>query len=145
MGARGERAQNRVMSEPTVPRSRRVFSVLLLAAAAAEVVVLVAEGPPGSGYGWGSVVVSCVLVAAPLVALAYMVRSPSRDVARWTAVLAAVVAFFVGMALVGNWAGSSTTNRVLDLLAGVPAIGVLVATIVIELPAFRGGRHIAAH
>lgn len=133
------------MTEPVVSHSRQVLSWLLLAVTAGQVVVLFAEGPPGSGYGWGSVVVSAVLVAAPLVALAYMIRSSSRDVARWAALLAALMAFLVGMSLVGNWAGSSTTNHVLDLLVGIPALAVLVAVIVIELPAFRGGRHLTAH
>jgi hypothetical protein len=80
-------------------------SILALTAGAVSVAILVVEGPPGSGYGWGSVVISAGVVAGLFMAMAYMVRSdrPSRALASAAAALLVVVMF--GASLVGNSGG----------------------------------------
>lgn len=112
----------------------------LLAAATADVVLLV-EGPPGSGYGWGSVLVSCVLVAAPLVALALMVRSGDPRYAWATVGLAVLVGVLAALALIGNWSGQSATNHVLDLVSTGLMVAATVGAILVQVPFLR--RHAA--
>jgi hypothetical protein len=114
---------------------------LTLLAAATAVVVLLVEGPPGSGYGWGSVVVSCVLVAVPLVALALMVRSGDPRYAWPTVGLAVLVGVFAAVALIGNWSGQSSTDHVLDLVSTVLMLAAAVGAILVEVPFLR--RHAA--
>jgi hypothetical protein len=120
---------------------RTAVSWLAFVAAAAAVTVLVVEGPPGSGYGWGSVVVSCILVAVPLVAVGVMVRTGDRRYAWTTVALAALLVFFALMALFGNWSGQSTTNHALDLVSTVLMVVASLGAIVAELPLLR--RHAA--
>ena len=120
---------------------RQWVTWLTLLAAATAVVVLLVEGPPGSGYGWGSVVVSCILVAVPLVALALMVRSGDPRYAWATVGLAVLVGVLATLALIGNWSGQSATNRVLDLLSTVLMLAAAVGAILVEVPVLR--RHAA--
>lgn len=110
---------------------------LTLVAAITAATVLVVEGPPGSGYGWGSVVVSCLLVAVPLVAIGLMVRTGDRRYAWPTVVVAAVVAFFAVAALLGNWSSQSSTNHVLDLVSTVLMLAASLGAILVELPLLR--------
>lgn len=121
--------------------NRQAVFWLSLAAAATAVTVLVVEGPPGSGYGWGSVVVSCLLVAVPLVAVGWMVRTGDRRYAWTTMALAALLAFFAVMALFGNWSGQSATNHALDLVSTVFIVVVAAGAIAAEVPLLR--RHTA--
>lgn len=121
--------------------ARRLVSGLSLVAAAVTATVLVVEGPPGSGYGWGSVVVSCLLVAVPLVALALMVRGGDRRYAWATVVVAAVVAVFAVAALLGNWSGQSATDHVLDTVSTVLMIAAALGAVAVETPLLR--RHTA--
>lgn len=123
------------------PTNRQAVFWLSLAAAATAVTVLVVEGPPGSGYGWGSVVVSCLLVAVPLVAVGWMVRTGDRRYAWTTMALAALLAFFAVMALFGNWSGQSATNHALDLVSTVFIVVVAAGAIAAEVPLLR--RHTA--
>lgn len=125
---------------PSATNRQAVFW-LSLAAAATAVTVLVVEGPPGSGYGWGSVVVSCLLVAVPLVAVGWMVRTGDRRYAWTTMALAALLAFFAVMALFGNWSGQSATNHALDLVSTVFIVAVAAGAIAAEVPLLR--RHTA--
>lgn len=120
---------------------RQWVTRLTLLAAATAVVVLLVEGPPGSGYGWGSVVVSCVLVAVPLVALALMVRSGDPRYAWATVGLAVLVGVLAALALIGNWSGQSATNHVLDLVSTVLMVAAAVGAILVEVPFLR--RHAA--
>ena len=120
---------------------RQWVTWLTLLAAATAVVVLLVEGPPGSGYGWGSVVVSCILVAVPLVALALMVRSGDPRYAWATVGLAVLIGVLAALALIGNWSGQSATNRVLDLLSTVLMLAAAVGAILVEVPFLR--RHAA--
>ena len=122
------------------PGREWVFWLTLLAAAGA-MAVLVAEGPPGSGYGWGSVVVSCVLVAVPLVALGLMVRTGDRRYAWATVVLAVLVMLFAVAALFGNWSGQSPTDRVLDLVSTALMLAASLGAVLVEVPLLR--RHAA--
>lgn len=128
------------MADPRRTERQWVTWLTLLAAATAVVVLLV-EGPPGSGYGWGSVVVSCVLVAVPLVALALMVRSGDPRYAWPTVGLAVLVGAFAAVALIGNWSGQSSTDHVLDLVSTVLMLAAAVGAILIEVPFLR--RHAA--
>jgi hypothetical protein len=105
-----------------------------LVAAVVAATVLVIEGPPGSGYGWGSVVVSCLLVAAPLVAIGLMVRSGDHRYAWAIVVLAVLVAFFVIAALLGNWSGQSSANHVLDLISAVVMLAAVLGAVLVEIP-----------
>ena len=120
---------------------RQWVAWLTLLAAATAVVVLLVEGPPGSGYGWGSVVVSCLLVAVPLVALALMVRSGDPRYAWATVGLAVLVGVLAAVALVGNWSGQSSTDHVLDLVSTVLMVAAAVGAILVEVPFLR--RHAA--
>jgi hypothetical protein len=112
-------------------------SWLAIAAALVTVAVLVAEGPPGSGYGWGSVVVSCLLVAVPLVAIGLMVRTGDRRYAWPTVVVAALVAFLAVAALLGNWSGQSATSHVLDLVSTALMLAATLGAILVEVPLAR--------
>lgn len=120
---------------------RQLVFWLALAAAGVTVSVLVAEGPPGSGYGWGSVVVSCVLVAVPLVAVGLMVRTGDRRYAWATVVVAGLVVVLALAALLGNWSGQSATNHVLDLVSTVLMVAAGLGAIAVETPLLR--RHVA--
>jgi asparagine N-glycosylation enzyme membrane subunit Stt3 len=113
-----------------------VFRLSLVAALVAAV-VLVVEGPPGSGYGWGSVAVSCVLVAVPLVAVGLLVRTGDRRYAWPTLVVATVVAFFAVAALLGNWSGQSSTNHALDLASTVFVLATALGAVLAEVPLLR--------
>ena len=113
------------------------MSWLAFVAAVVTAAVLVIEGPPGSGYGWGSVVVSCVLVAVPLVAIGLMVRTGDRRYARPAVVLAALVAFFAVAALLGNWSGQSATNHVLDVVSTAFMLAAALGAILVEVPLAR--------
>jgi hypothetical protein len=121
--------------------ARQWVTWLALVAAATAVVVLLVEGPPGSGYGWGSVAVSCVLVAVPLVALGLMVRAGDARYALATVGLAILVGVVAAVALVGNWSGQSSTDHVLDLVSTVLMLAAAVGAILVELPLLR--RHTA--
>jgi hypothetical protein len=121
--------------------NRQAVFWLSLAAAATAVTVLVVEGPPGSGYGWGSVVVSCLLVAVPLVGIGLMVRSGDHRYAAFTVIVAVIVAVLAVAALVGNWSGQSATNRVLDVLSTALVLAVAAGAIAVEVPLLR--RHTA--
>lgn len=121
--------------------NRQAVFWLSLAAAGTAVTVLVVEGPPGSGYGWGSVVVSCLLVAVPLVAVGWMVRTGDRRYAWTTIALATLLVFFAVMALFGNWSGQSATNHALDLVSTVFIVAASLGAIAAEVPLLR--RHTA--
>jgi hypothetical protein len=114
-------------------------SSLAVVAAVVTAAVLVIEGPPGSGYGWGSVVISCLLVAVPLVAIGLMVRTGDRRYAWPTVVVAALVAFFAVAALLGNWSGQSSTDHVLDLVSTAFMLAAALAAILLEVPLARVG------
>jgi hypothetical protein len=105
---------------------------LVLAAAAVLVVVQVVEGPPGSGYGWGSVAVSCVLLVVPLAVLALMVRSGERRFAWAAMAVAALMTALVLAALVGNWSGQSSSDRVLDSVAAILTVAASVGVLLVE-------------
>lgn len=125
------------MAAPPSAPVRRLVSGLALVAAAVAATVLVVEGPPGSGYGWGSVVVSCLLVAVPLVALALMVGGGDRRYAWASIVVAALVAVFAVAALLGNWSGQSATDHVLDTVSTVLMIAAAIGAVAVEAPLLR--------
>jgi hypothetical protein len=110
---------------------------LTVVAAFTAVVVLLVEGPPGSGYGWGSVVVSCLLVGVPLVAVALMVRSGDPRYAWATVGLAVLMGILAGLALVGNWSGQSSTDRALDLVSTALVLATAVGVLLVEVPLLR--------
>jgi hypothetical protein len=97
-------------------------AVTALAAGAVAVVVLVVEGPPGSGYGWGSVAVSAGIVGALFAAMAYLVRCETPGRALASAVLAAVTILMFGASLIGNWSGQSAGARALDVISTLAAV-----------------------
>jgi hypothetical protein len=94
-----------------------------------SVATIVAEGPPGSGYEWGSVVISAGVVAGLFAAMAYLVRSDSPRRALASAVLAVLVVVMFVASLVGNWGAEPAGTRVLDTfstLVAVVASGVVL-------------------
>lgn len=108
-----------------------VFGLCLLAALVA-VIVLALEGPPGSGYGWGSVVVSMVLVTSPLVFVALGVLSGDPRYAVATVVVAALTGIVVVLALIGNWSGGSTRDHVLDAVLAIAVLGACVPAVRVQ-------------
>ncbi len=115
-------------------RARRAVAALAVVTAVAAVTAQVVEGPAGSGYGWGWVVISSLLLAVPLLGLGFIVRNGDPRYAALAVVLALVLVVVVEMAVIGNWSGQSATDRALD--AGVSALIVLTAggTVALELP-----------
>ncbi|MFZ2013587.1 MAG: hypothetical protein WAV00_07175 [Nocardioides sp.] len=114
---------------------RRLVVDLAFVAAGAAAVIEVVQGPPaGNGYGWGSVVISAIVVAAPLVVLGLAVRAAEPRFAWLTMALAAVMAVFVLLALVGNWPGQPLTDNALDSVLTVLVLATCVGTWVEELP-----------
>lgn len=108
---------------------RAVFGLCLLGALTA-VVALGLQGPPGSGYGWGAVVVSMVLVSVPLFFVGLAALSGERRYAMPAVVVAALVAVLAVAALVGNWSGGTTRDHVLEAV-------VAAALLTASLPAIR--------
>lgn len=115
-------------------------AVLASAAAVVSVAVLVVEGPPGSGYGWGSVVVSAVLVAALLLGMAYLVRSGSPGRALAAAAVAVLVVVVFGASLIGNWGLESAGARVLDTLSTLVAVAASGVVLVVAVATLRDSR-----
>jgi uncharacterized PurR-regulated membrane protein YhhQ (DUF165 family) len=118
-------------------QARGLVFWLVLAVAAVLVVVQVVEGPPGSGYGWGSVAVSCVLLVVPLAVLALMVRSGERRFAWASMAVAVLMTALVLAALVGNWNGQPSTDRVLDSVAALLTLAASAGVLRVELPLAR--------
>jgi peptidoglycan/LPS O-acetylase OafA/YrhL len=97
-------------------------SILALVAGVVSVAVLVVEGPPGSGYGWGSVVISAGIVAGLFVAMAYLVRSDTPSRAWASAAVAVLIVVMSCAALIGNWGVESAGFRALDTIATLIAV-----------------------
>lgn len=104
------------------PLWRNGASLLALAAGVFSVSVQVIEGPPGSGYGWGSVAVSAAIVAILFVTMAWTVGSRARGMATICALVAVVVVLMFTASLVGNWSSSPSRFRILDVLSFVLAL-----------------------
>ena len=121
--------------------ARGAVLVLAVVTAVAAVAVQVVEGPPGSGYGWGSVVVSSLLLAVPLVGLGLLVRAggPQQGPqhARVTLALAVFLVVVVLLALVGNWSGQSSTDRALDTVVALLVTALAALAIRVEWPDLR--------
>jgi hypothetical protein len=118
------------------PARRRVFWLIMIVAAV-TVAVQVLQGPPGSGYGWGSVVVSSLLLVVPMVALALMVRSGERRYG-WPAVgLAVLLVVVVLLALADNWSGQSASSRALDSIVAILVLVTAVGVLLVQLPLLR--------
>lgn len=113
------------------------MAALAVITAVAAVMAQVVAGPPGSGYGWGSVVASSLLLAVPLLGLAFLVGRGDRRYAALAVVLAVVLVVVVEMALVGNWSEQSTTERALDAAVSVLVVLTAAGTLVLELPSLR--------
>lgn len=120
---------------------RRVIADLAFLAAGVGAVIQVVHGPPGSGYGWGSVVISAVFVAVPLVVLGLAVRAADPRFAWLTLAWAAVLTVFALLALVGNWAGQSLVDNALDSVLAVLVVAACVGTWVEELPLLHRPAH----
>jgi CHASE2 domain-containing sensor protein len=113
---------------------RRAVSGVAFLAAAATTVVQVVEGPAGSGYGWGAVLISIALVAVPLALVGWLVRTGERRFA-WSAIALALLMLVVFlMALVGNWSGQSATDRVLDSVVAALVVATCAGTLLEEIP-----------
>lgn len=97
-------------------------SLLALTAGVVSVAVLLVEGPPGSGYGWGSVVISAGIVAGLFMAMAYLVRSDSPSRAWGAAAVAVLVVVIFCGALIGNWGVESDGARALDTISTLVAV-----------------------
>jgi hypothetical protein len=106
-------------------------------AAVVATIAQVVEGPPGRGYGWGSVLISCVLLAVPLVGIGLMVRAGERRFAWPAVVVAALMVAVVLVALGGNWPEQSWTDRSLDSLVALVVIVACTGVILVEIPLLR--------
>ena len=115
-------------------------SIAALVAGAVSVVVLVVEGPPGSGYGWGSVLVSAGIVAGLFTAMAYLVRFDTAGRALASAALAVLVVVMFVASLVGNWGAESAGFRVLDAISTLVAGAASVVVAVVALATLRHSR-----
>ena len=104
------------------PLSRDRASQLALVAGVVSVAVLVIEGPPGSGYGWGSVVISAGIVAGLFAAMAYLVRFDSHGRALASASVAVLVVVMFCASLIGNWGVESAGFRALDMISTLVAV-----------------------
>lgn len=120
---------------------RRLVVDLAFIAAGAAAVIEVVHGPSGNGYGWGSVVISVIVVAAPLVVLGLAVRAAEPRFAWLTMALAAAMAVFVLLALVGNWPWQPLTDNALDSVLTLLVLATCVGTWVEELPLLRRPAH----
>ena len=117
--------------------ARRSVVGLVVAAAAAAVIAQVVEGPPGNGYGWVSVAISCLLLAGPLTAVALIVASGAPRLAWVSLVLVLALLGLVLLALVGNWAGQSTAARGLDIVVAVLVVAAAVGVVTVQVPLIR--------
>jgi uncharacterized membrane protein len=110
---------------------------LAFVTAAAGAGITLVRGPVGYGYGWGAAVVGAVLVAAPLVLLGLAVRTGERRFAWLALALAVLTAFFVVMALFGNWSGQSPTDNAIDAVLTALVLATCAGAWVEELPLLR--------
>lgn len=97
-------------------------SILALIAGFVSVAILVFEGPPGSGYGWGSVVISAGVVAGLFISMSYLVRSDSPSRALASAAVAVLTVAMFGASLIGNWGVESAGFRALDTISTLVAL-----------------------
>ncbi len=119
------------------PRARLLVFGLSIVTAVAAVTAQIIEGPAGGGYGWGAVAASCVSVAVPLLVVGVLVLGGRR---RLAAVAMVVMVLMLGvflMALGGNWAGQSSTARVLDTGVADLVLVLAVGTVALEAPLLR--------
>lgn len=121
--------------EASTRRGRASF--LALVAGAVSVAILVVEGPPGSGYGWGSVVISAGIVAGLFMAMAYLVRfdSPSRALA--SAAVAVLVVVMFCASLIGNWGAESAGYRALDTISALVAVAASGVVLIVAVATVR--------
>jgi hypothetical protein len=112
-------------------------SILALIAGVVSVVILVVEGPPGSGYGWGSVVISAAIVAGLFMAMAYLVRFDSLSRALASAAVAVLVVVMFGASLIGNWGGESTAFRALDIISTLVAVAASGVVFMVAVATLR--------
>jgi hypothetical protein len=116
---------------------RRFTFALAVVTSVTAVAAQVIEGPSGSGYGWGAVVISCILVAVPLLVIGLMVLSGEARYARVALIVIALLVALVVTALIGNWAGQSLTARWLDSVVAVLVLALTAATLAAEIPLLR--------
>lgn len=102
-----------------------------VAAGAVSIGVIVAEGPPGSGYGWGSVVLSALILAGLFGGMAYLVRGDTPRRALAAVGFAVLVGAVVGASLVGNWGAESPASRVLDAASALVTVVACGAVVVV--------------
>lgn len=79
-------------------------AILALVAGAVWAASVVAEGPPGNGYGWESVAISAGIVAGAFGLMAYFVHAGTAGRALAAATLAILLAALSIASLIGNWA-----------------------------------------
>lgn len=121
--------------------ARHVLAWILVAAGAiAAVVSLVAgfTGDPSQGAGWGGGVTEALLVGGPLVAIGLGLRSRRREIARRTAVAAALLAGAVAFVLVMQLLDPNETTA--DRLLNAAGVVAYLAAVLVELPAFGDPR-----
>lgn len=112
-------------------------SILALIAGAVSVAVLVLEGPPGSGYGWGSVLVSAGIVAGLFIAMAYLVRHDTRGRAVVSAAVAILLVVMFTASLIGNWEAESNGFRALDILSTLVAVAASCVVFIVATATVR--------
>jgi hypothetical protein len=105
-----------------------------------SVAVLVVEGPPGSGYGWGSVLVSAGIVAGLFGLMAYLVRQDTPGRALASAAVALLVVVMFTASLIGNWGGGSAGFRILDTISTLVAVAASGMVLVVALATLRHSR-----
>ena len=133
----GLAVDRRLVTAFTASSWRDRASQSALMAGAVLVAVLVVEGPPGSGYGWGSVLISAGIVAGLFVAMAYFIRfdTPGRAVA--SAALAVVGVVLCCASLIGNWGVESAAFRALDTISTLVAVAASGVVLTVAVATMR--------
>ncbi|HQR26065.1 MAG TPA: hypothetical protein PLP61_03400 [Nocardioides sp.] len=124
------------MAETPVAVRQTLFLTSLVVAGVITVLMLI-EGPPGSGYGWGAVAVNIVLSAGIVVLLGWMVRLARPHLRWWTVALAALLAVVTAASTLGNWGYEDAGSQARDAVQAVLVIAFALAVVVEEL----GGTH----
>lgn len=120
------------MAETPVAVRQTLFLSSLVVAGSITVLMLI-EGPPGSGYGWGAVAVNIVLSAGVVVLIGWMVRLARPQLRWWTVALATLLAVVTAGSTLGNWGYEDAGSQARDAVQAVLVIAFALAVVIEEL------------
>lgn len=119
--------------------------ILALVAGAVWAASVVAEGPPGNGYGWESVAISAGIVAGAFGLMAYFVHAGTAGRALAAATLAILLAALSIASLIGNWAYQPAGARAFAAIAAVFAVAASGLVLTVAIPTVRHPRPTRSH